>query len=74
MITLRPLGGLKALVHDQKELHLEAAGCSVREALLLANIRPELVALVLVNARPVDKAHRLADGDMVQVLTVFGGG
>lgn len=70
---LLPLGHLKSLVNGQSELEVES-GRSVRETLQKAGIRPELVALVLVNDEQRDKDYLLQEGDVVKIMAVIGGG
>ena len=73
-VTLRPIGHLKSLVNDQTELTVPA-GISVREALALVNIPPEVVALVVINgAHQTDKDTILTEGDVVKLMAVIGGG
>jgi sulfur carrier protein ThiS len=73
-VTLRPIGHLKALVNNQTEL-VVPAGLSVREALRLVHIPPELVALVVINeVHQTDKDTVLQEGDVVKVMAVIGGG
>ncbi len=71
--VLIPLGHLKSLVDGQSELQVEA-GCPVRETLQKAGIRPDLVALVLVNGEQRDKDYVLQEGDVLKVMAVIGGG
>ncbi len=73
MVTLRPIGALKAYIQDRSEVQVRS-GISVREALSTVGIPPELVALVLVNDRAADKDYRLNDGDAVKLIAVIGGG
>ena len=73
-VTLRPIGHLKSMVNNQTELTVPA-GISVREALTLVNIPPEVVALVVINgAHQTDKDTVLKDGDIVKLMAVIGGG
>jgi sulfur carrier protein ThiS len=50
------------------------AGSTVRVTLENAGIRPELVALVMVNDEQRDKDYVLQDGDILKVMAVIGGG
>ena len=71
---LRPLGHLKSLVSDQTELTIPA-GISIREALTLVHIPPEVVALVVINGvHQTDKDTILNEGDVVKLMAVIGGG
>jgi sulfur carrier protein ThiS len=72
-VKLRPLGHLKTLVNGQDELEVES-GSTVRATLEKAGIRPELVALVMVNDEQRDKDYILQEGDIVKVMAVIGGG
>jgi sulfur carrier protein ThiS len=70
---LRPVGHLKSLVNGQDEVEVES-GCTIRAALERAGIRPELVALVMVNDEQRGKDYILQEGDVARVLAVIGGG
>jgi sulfur carrier protein ThiS len=70
---LRPVGHLKSLVNGQAELEVDS-GTTIRVALERAGIRPELVALVMVNDEQRDKDYVLQEGDIARVLAVIGGG
>ena len=73
-VTLRPIGHLKSMVKDQTEITVPA-GISVRAALTLVNIPPEVVALVVINGtHQTDKDTVLNDGDIVKLMAVIGGG
>ena len=73
-VTLRPIGHLKSLVNDQTEV-IVPAGTSVREALVLVHIPPEVVALVVINGvHQTDKDTILNEGDVVKLMAVIGGG
>ncbi|HUE97915.1 MAG TPA: MoaD/ThiS family protein [Anaerolineales bacterium] len=73
-VTLRPIGHLKSAVNDQTELAVPA-GISVREALILIKIPPEVVALVVINGiHQTDKDTILQDGDIIKLMAVIGGG
>lgn len=70
---LRPVGMLKSYINNQPEVEIPS-GVSVREALKVAGMIPELVALVLVNDEHKDKDYILQDGDILKVMAVIGGG
>ena len=70
---LRLVGHLKSLVGGRDEVEVES-GYTVRATLDRIGIRPELVALVMVNDEQRDKDYIFQDGDMVKVLAVLGGG
>lgn len=73
-VTLRPIGHLKDMVNGQTELTVPA-GISVREALALAQIPSEVVALVVINGvHTTDKDTPLQEGDVVKIMAVIGGG
>ena len=73
-VTLRPIGHLKSLVNDQTELSVPA-GISIREALTMVNIPPEVVALVVINGvHQTDKGTLLNEGDVIKLMAVIGGG
>jgi sulfur carrier protein ThiS len=70
---LRLVGQLKSLVGGRGEVEVES-GCTVRAALEWIGIRPELVALVMVNDEQSGKDYILQEGDVAKVLAVIGGG
>ncbi len=71
--TLRFSGHLKEFTGGRAEIEVEP-GRSVRAALTEIGVRPEVVALVVVNEKHVDKDYILQEGDVVRVLAVIGGG
>ena len=71
--TLRPLGMLKDYLGEFTEANV-AAGQSVREAITIVGINPDLVAGVFVNGEQQTKDYILQDGDIVKLLAVIGGG
>jgi sulfur carrier protein ThiS len=70
---IRPIGHLKTFTGNQTEV-IVSPGQTVREALKAVGIKPELVALVLVNEEHQDKDYVLQENDVVKVLAVIGGG
>lgn len=70
---LRLIGSLKDHVGGRESVRVEA-GQTVRQALTVLGIRPEIVALVIVNGAHQAKDYRLMDGDLVELLAVIGGG
>jgi sulfur carrier protein ThiS len=64
---------LKTYIDNQPETVVEP-GRTIRQTLEDLGIPPDLVALVLVNEVQQDKAHVLADGDIVRIMAVIGGG
>lgn len=67
------VGQLKSLVGGHDEVEVES-GYTVRATLERAGVRPELVALVIVNGEQRDKDYVLQNKDVVKVLAVIGGG
>jgi sulfur carrier protein ThiS len=72
-VRIRLIGILKQYAHGENEITVDS-GLTVRNSLFSIGIPPEIIALVLVNEIPVDKEHVLADGDIVQLIAVIGGG
>ncbi len=70
---LRPLGNLKTLFQDQSELLIEP-GRTVREILVELNVKPELIAGVIVNGALQTKDYQVQDGDEIKIMSVIGGG
>ena len=59
---------------DGKEEAEVEAGRTVRETLISLNIKPELIALIVVDGEQKTKDYIIQDGDLVKVLAVIGGG
>ncbi len=72
-VTIRPIGMLKTYIGNQPEASVEP-GRTVRQTLADLGMPPELVALVLVNEVQQAKDYVLADGDLVRLIAVIGGG
>jgi sulfur carrier protein ThiS len=70
---LRLIGSLKDYVGGRESVSVET-GQTVRQALAALGIRPEIVALVIVNGTQQPKDYVLKSGDSVEVLAVIGGG
>ncbi len=70
---IRPLGQLKQLFDDQAEVQV-APGQTVRAILIEKNIKPELVAGVIVNGELRTKDYCLQEGDEVRLMAVMSGG
>ena len=70
---IRPTSALKSYIDGKDEIEVEA-GRTVRETLISINIKPELIALVVVNGEQKEKDYLIQDGDIVKVLAVIGGG
>jgi len=71
--TLRLGASLKNLLGGKNEFTVEP-GRSVRETLTSLDIKPELVALVVVNEEQQPKDYVIQEGDVVKILAVIGGG
>ena len=71
--TLRLGASLKNMLGLKDEFIVEA-GRSVRDTLILLNIKPELVAMVSVNEEMQMKDYIILDGDHIRALAVIGGG
>jgi sulfur carrier protein ThiS len=70
---LRFSGHLKEFTGGRAEIAVEP-GRSIRAALTEIGVRPETVALVVVNEAHSDKDYILQDGDVVRIIAVIGGG
>ncbi len=70
---IRPLGQLKHLFDDQVEVQV-ASGQTVRALLTEKNIRPELVAGVIVNGSLQTKDYCIQEGDEIKLMAVMSGG
>jgi sulfur carrier protein ThiS len=71
--TLRLTSALKMYLDGKEEVAVEA-GCSVRETLIGLKIKPELIALVVVDGEQKTKEYIIKDGDTVKVMAIIGGG
>jgi sulfur carrier protein ThiS len=71
--TIRPSGALRDVVGGLAEIQVEA-GRTVRDTLVALGIKPEVVALVVVNEEQRSKEYVIQEGDIVRVLAVIGGG
>ncbi len=72
-VCLRPAGQLKGLLNNQSEITVDA-GKTVRETLILLQIKPELVAGVVVNGVLQSKDYLLQEADDVKLFSIMGGG
>jgi sulfur carrier protein ThiS len=70
---LRPSGALRDVVGGRAEFQVES-GRTVRATLVDLGIKPEVVALVVVNEEPRSKDYVIQDKDIIRVLAVIGGG
>ena len=71
--TIRTSSALKAYQDGKDEFEVEA-GRTVRETLLGLNIKPELIALVIVAGEQRSKDYIIQDKDLVKVMAIIGGG
>jgi sulfur carrier protein ThiS len=70
---IRPTSALRMYLDGKEEAEVEA-GRTVRETLISLNIKPELIALIVVDGEQKTKDYIIQDGDLVKVLAVIGGG
>ncbi len=70
---LRLIGSLRDYAGGRESTAVEA-GQTVRQALTVLGIRPEIIALVIVNGTQQPKDYVLKNGDSVDLLAVIGGG
>ena len=70
---IRPLGMLKSYIGGQAQVSVET-GHTIREAVMMLGMPPEIVTLVLVNDTQQSKDYCLQDGDVVKLAAVAGGG
>ena len=71
--SLRLMGQLKELLNNQSDVTVQA-GKTVRETLIELQIKPEIVAGVIVNGALESKDYMLQDGDQVKLMAVMSGG
>lgn len=71
--SLRPMSQPKQLLNNQTEVTVQA-GKTVRETLLILQIKPEIVAGVIVNDALESKDYLLQDGDQVKLMAVMSSG
>ncbi len=71
--TIRTSSVLKELLDGKNEFKVEA-GSSIRETLLRLNIKPELVALVIVAGEQKSKDYIIQENDVIKVMAIIGGG
>ncbi len=70
---IRPVGQLKSFFNNQPVITV-AAGKTVREILIEAQIKPEMVAGVVVNGNLQTKDYLLQEDDDVKLMAVMSGG
>jgi sulfur carrier protein ThiS len=61
--TIRPSGALRDVVGGLAEIQVEA-GRTVRDTLVALGIKPEVVALVVVNEEQRSKEYVIQEGDI----------
>lgn len=72
-VSISVSGILKSYTNNNNIVEV-SSGISVRKALSLLGIPPDIVALVIINDIPASKDDLLSDGDRVQLFAVVGGG
>jgi sulfur carrier protein ThiS len=72
-VIIRPIGQLKGLLSNQSEITVRV-GRTVRETLTVLEIKPEIVAGVVVNGVLQSKDYILQEDDDVKLFAVVGGG
>lgn len=65
--------GLKSYLEGKDEFEVEA-GRSVLDTLIGLNIKPELIALVIVAGEQKTKDYVIQENDLVKVMAIIGGG
>jgi len=70
---IRPMGQLKSLLNNQSKITVEV-GRTVREILVMLQIKPEVVAGVIVNGDLQSKDYILQEDDDVKLFSIMGGG
>ncbi len=71
--TLQPIGILKKYIQGKDEVKIEI-GTSVLDILITNGIPSDLVAGVIVNGNYKYKDYIVEDNDVIQVISVIGGG
>lgn len=72
-VIIQPMGQLKSYFNDQSEITVEA-GRTMRETLVRLQIKPEVIAGVIVNGVLQSKDYTLQEEDAVKLIAVLGGG
>lgn len=72
-VTIHLVGQLKSIFNNQPTINI-AAGQTVREFLIASDVRPEMVAGVVVNGDLQTKDYILHDNDNVKLIAVMSGG
>ena len=70
---IRPTGQLKSYLNNQSEITVEA-GRTVREILVMLQIKPEVVAGVIVNGDLQSKDYTIQEDDVIKLFSIMGGG
>ncbi|MBC7264325.1 MAG: MoaD/ThiS family protein [Chloroflexi bacterium] len=74
-VEIIPVGLLKRYVQsDELPIRQDAAGKTIAALLNELGLPPSVVAIALVNGRQVEKSYTLADGDIVKLVPIVGGG
>ncbi len=71
--TLRFGASLRNMLGLREEFSVEP-GRSVRDTLVSLSIKPELVAMVIINEEMETKEYIIQEGDFIRALAVIGGG
>jgi sulfur carrier protein ThiS len=72
-VRIRPMGQLKSSLNNQSEITVDA-GRTVRETLVMLQIKPEIVAGVVVNGDLQSMDYVLLENDDVKLFSIMGGG
>lgn len=70
---IRTSSAFKSFLEGKDEFEVEA-GQTVRETLVRLNIKPELIALVIVAGEQKTKDYIIQDNDVIKVMAIIGGG
>jgi sulfur carrier protein ThiS len=70
---IRTSSALKAYQDGKDEFEVES-GRSVHETLVSLNIKPEIIALVIVAGEQKSKDYIIQEGDVIKVMAIIGGG
>jgi sulfur carrier protein ThiS len=71
--TIQTSSGLKSYLDGKDEFKVEA-GRTVLDTLISLNIKPELIALVIVSGEQRSKNYIIQENDIVKVMAIIGGG
>jgi sulfur carrier protein ThiS len=73
-VTVIPVGLLRNYTKAPSPILLPCAGATIEELLKQLGIPSELVAIALVNGLQRPKSYPLAEGDVVKLVPLMGGG